>query len=114
MTDRFEDVNIMLPPEFRDNIDFAVARRSTDQTSVRRQCVPGGDGRDCDIDALFVFMRIQNGVEHVGDARQTLLAFVRLIGKRILDALLGPVVRVPDQPFKQQERRIDKAGLDIA
>ena len=84
MTDRFEDV--MLPPEFRKDIDFAVARRSTDQTSVRRQCVRGGDGRDCDIDALFAFMRLQNGVEHVGDARQTLLTFVRLIEKRILDA----------------------------
>jgi hypothetical protein len=48
------------------------------------------------------------------DPRQTLLAFVRLIEKRILDALLGPVVRATDQPFKQRERRIDKAGLDIA
>ena len=62
--------------------------------------------RDRGIDALVAFMRLQNGVEHVGDAHQTLFALVRLIEKRILDAFLGLVVRATNQPFEQGERRI--------
>jgi hypothetical protein len=112
MTDCSEDV--MLPPEFREHINLAAARRSTDQTGVRQQCVPGGDGGDCSIDALVALMRLQNGVEHVGDARQPPLGFVHLLKKRVLDTLLGLVVGAADQPLEQGECCVNKASLDIA
>ena len=53
-----------------------------------------------DLDALVALMRLQDGVEHVGDTRQPLLGVVCLLDESFLDALLGLVVGAADQSLK--------------